>query len=180
MEELELFINKFRVQRHDFMNILQIVSGYIQLDREEEALKYINNISEMNESISSLYSLGDKYFAFALELCFTEIDFKNKKINFEVEVLEFKHIYFKKDFQKKYMVLKTLIMDILKKESENIFIYIYEDDKGVKIRMSNFEETKEFCKTFLNVNEDYDLSDIDIFKLEEDKRLCYELNLKTM
>ncbi|WP_142414567.1 Spo0B domain-containing protein [Hathewaya massiliensis] len=180
MEELELFIDKFRIQRHDFMNILQIISGYIQLNQEEEALSYINSISNLNEHISSLYSLGDKYFAFALELCFKEIEFHNKKVDLEVEIIEFQDVYFKKNFEKKYLVLKTLIMDILKKESEKIYIYIYESSNGVTIRLSSFQEQKEFDVAFLNVNEDYDLSDIDIFKSEKDEKLSYELNLKTV
>jgi hypothetical protein len=42
MEEL---LNLLRVQRHDFVNHLQVISGYIQLKKHDKVMEYLTDIS---------------------------------------------------------------------------------------------------------------------------------------
>src|SRR3712207_7871447 len=67
MEDIEKFINAFRKERHDFMNCVQIIYGYLQLDNTKEAIRYINKLIGENKDISSLYALGDQNFGFRSE-----------------------------------------------------------------------------------------------------------------
>jgi len=40
------FLEVIRAQRHDFINHLQVISGYLQLDKKETALSYIEQLSK--------------------------------------------------------------------------------------------------------------------------------------
>ena len=55
MNESEDFINVLRKQRHDFMNDLQVIYGYLQIKRPQGALDYIDRLSKQNEIISEIY-----------------------------------------------------------------------------------------------------------------------------
>ena len=45
MNELENYISLLRKQRHDFMNDLQVIYGYLQIKRTQGALEYIDRLS---------------------------------------------------------------------------------------------------------------------------------------
>lgn len=50
--------DNFRAQRHDFMNYFQILYGYIQLGKINEANEYIKGIMELNKNMSKAYSIS--------------------------------------------------------------------------------------------------------------------------
>ncbi|HHW02003.1 MAG TPA: hypothetical protein GXX35_04215 [Thermoanaerobacterales bacterium] len=52
-------IKAFRVQRHDFLNHLQIIYTMIQLKKYERVLDYINSIKKNDEALSKIYTLKD-------------------------------------------------------------------------------------------------------------------------
>ena len=78
MEDIEKFINAFRKERHDFMNCVQIIYGYLQLDNTKEAIRYINKIIGENKAISNLYALGDQSFGFCMEKIIKNLKQKEK------------------------------------------------------------------------------------------------------
>ncbi|WP_193353682.1 Spo0B domain-containing protein, partial [Clostridium tetani] len=41
MEKVGLVIDSLRTQRHDFMNEIQVLYGYMQINKYEEALNYL-------------------------------------------------------------------------------------------------------------------------------------------
>ena len=43
-----------RIQRHDFLNHLQVIHAMIQLGRNEKALQYIENLAHDPEMISNV------------------------------------------------------------------------------------------------------------------------------
>lgn len=47
-----------RHQRHDYMNLFQIVYGYLQLNKRDQALKQIKWINSMTSSISKAYRIS--------------------------------------------------------------------------------------------------------------------------
>lgn len=51
---------KIRSQRHDFMNYLQIIYGYLQMDRREKAMDYIMRINRRMLLDGKLGSLEDR------------------------------------------------------------------------------------------------------------------------
>ncbi|SHH49690.1 Sensor_kinase_SpoOB-type, alpha-helical domain [Caloranaerobacter azorensis DSM 13643] len=49
--------NLSREQRHDWMNVLQVIYGYLQLSKYDMAIKKINDLSQITLSISRVYKL---------------------------------------------------------------------------------------------------------------------------
>ncbi|MDI3312655.1 MAG: Spo0B domain-containing protein, partial [Thermoanaerobacterium sp.] len=49
----EEMIRIYRQQRHDFLNYIQIILGYLQIDQKDRAIDYIHKIiNEINEERS--------------------------------------------------------------------------------------------------------------------------------
>lgn len=53
----EYTVEQMRLQRHDFMNYLQVVYGYIQLNKPEEAIRYIKQINTRMTLLSMVFNL---------------------------------------------------------------------------------------------------------------------------
>ena len=60
-------IELLRKERHEFMNNLQIIYGYLQINKNDKALEYIKKVSKNNSILSELYNLRDNKFAYNLE-----------------------------------------------------------------------------------------------------------------
>lgn len=48
----------FREQRHDYMNYIQIIYGYLQIGRIDKAIGEVGNVIAMNSNISKMYNLS--------------------------------------------------------------------------------------------------------------------------
>ncbi|HHV27503.1 Spo0B domain-containing protein [Anaerosalibacter bizertensis] len=48
----------FREQRHDYMNYFQVIYGYLQLGKIEEALRQIKKIIQLNSNLSQIYKMS--------------------------------------------------------------------------------------------------------------------------
>jgi sensor histidine kinase regulating citrate/malate metabolism len=51
-------IKHIREQRHDFMNHIQVVWGYLQLKKPDEAIRYIARINEEFNVLGSLFKIS--------------------------------------------------------------------------------------------------------------------------
>lgn len=74
MEEL---LNLLRIQRHDFMNHLQVVSGYIQLDKCDQAKEYITQVSLELQKTGQIFKISDHELVLKLLLTLQN-GFKNQ------------------------------------------------------------------------------------------------------
>ncbi|NMA58615.1 Spo0B domain-containing protein, partial [Clostridium cochlearium] len=101
MKDMGLFIDSLRNQRHDFMNDIQVLYGYMQINKYEEALRYLKKISKENENISNIYNLGDKFLGYILENNIKTMNKYGILLDIELEISSFNDIYFEKDFYKK-------------------------------------------------------------------------------
>lgn len=52
--------NLLRIQRHDFLNHLQVIHAMIQLGRNEKALEYIEKLAHDPEMISNVLATYQK------------------------------------------------------------------------------------------------------------------------
>ncbi|MTI66682.1 MAG: hypothetical protein FH753_08790 [Firmicutes bacterium] len=50
--------NLSREQRHDYMNILQIIYGYLQIKKENKAVEHIKKVTDITQNISKVYALS--------------------------------------------------------------------------------------------------------------------------
>ncbi|WP_051275729.1 Spo0B domain-containing protein [Desulfovirgula thermocuniculi] len=64
--EMADLLGVFRAQRHDFLNHLQVISGFIQLHKGEEARAYIREVARELERQGAILHLGVPEAAFAL------------------------------------------------------------------------------------------------------------------
>lgn len=83
---MEDLLNLLRVQRHDFMNHLQVVSGYIQLDKCEQAKEYIGQVSLELQKTGQIFKIGD--FELILQLLLSVQSGFEKQVEFSVDLEE--------------------------------------------------------------------------------------------
>lgn len=57
MNDLQWVMEQLRTQRHDFMNYIQVIYGYIQLNRHEDALNYIKKINKKMMMLSQINNI---------------------------------------------------------------------------------------------------------------------------
>lgn len=66
--EMADLLGVFRAQRHDFLNHLQVISGFVQLQKAEEARAYIRQVAQELERQGAILHLGVPEASFVL-LC---------------------------------------------------------------------------------------------------------------
>lgn len=76
--------NLTRKQRHDFMNMLHIVYGYLQLDRKEDAIIQINKTISTTDSISQINKIS--VFSIVLFLENKLLELENIGLDVSIEV----------------------------------------------------------------------------------------------
>lgn len=77
--------NMSRKQRHDFANTLQIIYGYLQLDKKENAIAEIHKATNITHSISELYKISVYSIGLFLESKLIEVNNLGKNLTLEVE-----------------------------------------------------------------------------------------------
>ncbi len=110
MNELENYISLLRKQRHDFMNDLQVIYGYLQMMRPKGALDYIDRLSKENEIISEIYKLQDNKFSLCLENNIVKLWANEIKVEIDIEISNFKSKIFENEYNKKKDLVKTIFM----------------------------------------------------------------------
>ncbi|RXI60201.1 hypothetical protein [Clostridium tetani] len=131
----------------------------MQINKYEEALNYLKKISEENENISQLYSLGDKFLAYILENNIKNINKYGILLDIELEISSFNDIYFEDGFYKKRHLVNNIFNE-LKKDAEEIYVYLFENELGKSLLISNDEEVKDE----LDWIEEWDNIQVDIEK----------------
>lgn len=140
MEYSNDFVKFIRTQRHDFMNHFQIIYAYIQMGKAEEAKEYINGLSKKNQIISSLYNLGDGVLALYLEKNIERLWKQGVIVLLDIEIDYLRLANFKCDYYKKCTLVNNIFNDIENNNFKFVYIYIFQDDMGENLFISNKEE----------------------------------------
>jgi len=142
-------VKSIREQRHDFMNHIQVIWGYLQLKKTEEAVRYISRINKEYNIYSYIFKLGNptlslflySYVKRAYKLGI-EIDFE-AEFDFEGNTLEsVGHSEIKK--------LETLFGEVLQKtlsqKKKVLYIDLFDEKDVLYIIVSNnsADECTEF------------------------------------
>ena len=61
-EMSEESVNLLKIQRHDFVNHLQVIHALIQLGRNEKAITYIEDLAKDSRLISDTLKIHDEQF----------------------------------------------------------------------------------------------------------------------
>ncbi|MBK5241577.1 Spo0B domain-containing protein [Clostridium sp.] len=137
MNELENYISLLRKQRHDFMNDLQVIYGYLQMKRPHGALEYIERLSKENEMISEIYKLQDNGFSLCLESNIKKLWASEIKVELDIEISNFKNKVFEIEYNKKSDLVNTIFIEIEETNQNFVYIYIFEDELGESLLITN-------------------------------------------
>lgn len=164
--KFEYTVDLMRMQRHDFMNYLQVVYGYIQVNRPKEAVEYIKRVNNQMTMLSRIYNINCSILSVLLN------DF----------VFQCTKYYIETEFHTK---LKSIDEDVFTKDIDNIKIKFdkvfewvinrYKDIDGDECKTVNIEimgKSNNFTITFSNSREfalkvsddDSTISKVDLFK----------------
>lgn len=171
--EIDYAVDLIRMQRHDFMNYLQVIYGYIQINKANEALRYIKDINNKMMLLSRIYNIDSPILSLLLN------DFVMKCTEYYIEnelycECDFNSIEFSKDsFKKMHEKFQKVFNRILKHFSE-----LNDDDKKyVLIGIGNkngyiniiFSNSKAILDDmmheidFKNEKQKYEILDDDVF-----------------
>lgn len=141
--DIDECIKMLRKQRHDFMNDLQVVYGYMQGNKQDKALEYIDTLCTENVNIGEIYSVNCDALAHCLEENIKKSRLKGSKINLDIEI-EFENSnIFKEDYYKKSELVNNIFNELEKKGCNSIYIYFFEDSMGQSLFLSNSENMKD-------------------------------------
>lgn len=176
MNELEDYVSLHRKQRHDFMNDLQVIYGYLQMRRPQEALEYIDKLSKENEIISEIYRLQDNRFSLCLENNIKKLWADDVKVEIDIEISNFKNKVFENDYNKKSDLVNTIFVEIEDTNVNFVYIYIFEDELGESLLITNNEDMADEMNW---MNEwqpiDIEIDDLRIYKCGFDNNIAYRL-----
>lgn len=160
-------IEQMRLQRHDFMNYLQVIYGYIQINKPAEAINYIKNINKYMITLSKIFNLECD----ALGMFFQEFLNKCSKLYIDIELdLIIEYIsceHFSKDIEKRKKIFDiatdTLLNEVNSMESDikKLYIHITGLPENFNIIMSNTKKIND---------EDYYSYMVSLFQIESTKR----------
>lgn len=176
MDSFDSFVKELRKERHDFMNDIQIIYGYLQLNKKDEALKYINKMSKDNRNISKIYALGDQAFGFVMEKLLKSFKEKEVKVEIDIEIESFSKNVFELEYNKKYKLVNNIINEFENNKCKFVYIYIFEDELGESLLIANGES----CVNELDWMEDWELvqseiQDVKVHRYVNNNSFAYRL-----
>lgn len=143
MDNLDNYIHLIRKQRHDFINDLQVIYGYLQIGKINDGLQYIEKLNEENKIISSVYALGDNALGLCMEENIKRIIQKDIHIEIDMEIEEFYHNFFYKNYAKKQNLVNNIFNKFENNNTRCLYIYFFEDKLGQSILLCNDESIKD-------------------------------------
>ncbi|AFS78986.1 putative signal transduction histidine kinase [Gottschalkia acidurici 9a] len=143
--------NLSRNQRHDYMNIFQIIYGYLQLNRKEDAIDQIKKVTSMTQNISKLYSIS--IFSMVLLLERKIMQANNLGINLNIEVETESNSEFRAIDNEEELLEKT-------REIIDCLLYQHSEDQELTINMKIIENIDSIEITILTNSQYYNLDEV--------------------
>ncbi|MDW7673164.1 MAG: ATP-binding protein, partial [Bacillota bacterium] len=135
------FIEALRVQNHEHMNKLHTIAGMIQLKRYEEAIDYIFEVTEEQQSMSQFLSKNVKEYSIAGLMLGKYSRSKELKINMEIDKKSnLEYIPAQLDSTALGIILGNLLENAIEAvrglEEERRYIYCQITQKGGKLSIT--------------------------------------------
>ena len=176
MNELENYISLLRIQRHDFMNELQVIYGYLQIEKPQGALQYIDKLSKQNQIIGEIYKLQDNEFSLCLENNIKRLWANEVKVEVDIEISNFKKKIFENSYKKKSDFVNTIFMELENTNQNLVYIYIFQDDLGESLLVTNNEDMNDEISWMDEWQQiDIQIDDFKIYKCGFDNNIAYRL-----
>lgn len=179
----ELAIEELRIQRHDFMNYMQVIFGYIQINKPDNASEYIKKINSRMITLSRIFNLESSYLGILLQNLIGTIYKLGAEIIFENEINYIDKVVFSKNITNIKLCFETVKLKLEKLFSENfsdtVFINISGTAENFSLQISNYENTAALCRlTPFSFKESLQLSggcSLELFT--ENSGFCYILKV---
>jgi hypothetical protein len=176
MSELENYISLLRKQRHDFMNDLQVIYGYLQMKRPQGALDYIDRLSKENQIISEIYKLQDNGFSLCLENNIKRLWGNEVKVEIDIEISNFRNKIFENGYNKKSEIVNTIFTEVEDTNMNFVYIYIFEDELGESLLITNNEAMSDEISWMDEWQKiDMEIDDLRIYRCGFDNNIAYRL-----
>jgi len=176
MSELENQISLLRKQRHDFMNDLQVIYGYLQMKRPQGALEYIDKLSRENQIISEIYKLQDNGFSLCIENNIKKLWANEVKVEIDIEISNFRNKIFENGYNKKSDLVNTIFMELEDTNLNFVYIYIFEDELGESLLITNNEVMIGEISWMDEWQQiDIEIDDLRIYRCGFDNNIAYRL-----
>ena len=174
--ELDKDIILLRKQRHDFMNDLQVIYGYLQTKRPKGALEYIEKLAKQNEIISEIYKLQDNRFSLCIESNIKKLWSNEIKVEIDIEIESFKKKIFQNEYNKKNKLVNTIFMELEDTNQNFVYIYIFEDELGESLLIASDEAMSDEISWMDEWQQiDGDLDELRIYKCSFDNNIAYRI-----
>lgn len=176
MNELENYISLLRKQRHDFMNDLQVIYGYLQIKKPQDALEYIDRLSKENQIISEIYRLQDSGFSLCIENNIKKLWVNEIKVEIDIEISNFKNKIFENSYTKKSDLVNTIFIELESTNQNFVYIYIFQDELGESLFLTNNETMLgeiSWMEKWQQI--DMEIEDLRIYRCGFDNNIAYRL-----
>lgn len=112
-------IDIYRQQRHDFLNHVQIILGYLQIGKDDRAVDYIHRVIDETNDERSIFRLDPEYILNLLRLKYA---LKKQGINLVIKV----------DDIVSEIDVDAISVDAIKACGSNVELFIKKSKKGIE------------------------------------------------
>lgn len=133
-------VNHLRAQRHDFMNDIQVIWGYLQLGKPEEAGKYIEGMNRHMDLYSRIFRLGNPALSLFLYDHILKAEKMGLTIDFSSDLSKVNNEAFTSGYLEKLDLLDCLFNRVVEGSSRGgstIYIDIYCEDDDLYLVFAN-------------------------------------------
>lgn len=145
MDDLfDLAVEELRIQRHDFMNYIQVIYGYIQINRPNDAVEYIKKINSRMQITSKIFNLECQEFGVLLHNIICTLYKLDIEVVFENEIDYIDNVIFSKNIDKikpNFDIIKIKLEKLLSENfSDIVFINVSGTAEIISLYISNNNE----------------------------------------
>lgn len=151
-EESERYIEEIKKhlgeQRHDFLNVMQILYGYTQLKKPDKIIDYIKCYSKKIENLGKIYNMKNIKFADMLYNMERESDSLGIGFNIYVETPDFSHVSVLEDEMTIYAVRGIInnyfyLINEIKNSKPSLCLKLMDTKHKIIIQLHIEEEVEE-------------------------------------
>lgn len=188
-KELKYAVEQMRLERHDFMNYIQVVLGYIQINRPKNAIEYISKINAKMINLSKIYNLECPCFAILMQDFISQCNKINIDVDFDTELEYISSEIFSKNIEEEkntFYTIKDLIdkeLGQLEEEPKKLYIYLSGKPDDIKLIFSNIED-KDYNNIFSHekyeniLNNDDECYRVDVYRKNKYITIVYQAYIK--
>lgn len=133
-------VNYLRKQRHDFMNSIQVIWGYLQLNKIDNATEFIYDLNTRFNVYGKIFKIEYPFLALLFYNKINKVYDSDIYVDIDIAKDCKFDVLYGYDFDKLYILedyIDKAIYEIIKNNSKKLFINIYNIEQRLYIEISN-------------------------------------------